>query len=152
MCIRDSKKTYREALLKRLEEFDGDPKKAFTGKNSPAKKPILLIGHKENQVPEKIKLVELQTIYTSRKAIDEKIKLEKIIDVGIRRKLEKHLRKFNDDYKLAFGNLNKNPIWLDEENGITLKRITIEGPKSVEAIHEKKNLSLIHISEPTRPY
>jgi CRISPR-associated endonuclease Csn1 len=35
-------KTYREALLKRLEENENDPKKAFTGKNSLAKTPIYI--------------------------------------------------------------------------------------------------------------
>ncbi|MDT9298017.1 MAG: hypothetical protein P5700_23810, partial [Arthrospira platensis PCC 7345] len=37
-----AKKAHREALLKRLRYFGGDPKKAFGGKNSPSKNPIYL--------------------------------------------------------------------------------------------------------------
>ncbi|MDL2257213.1 type II CRISPR RNA-guided endonuclease Cas9, partial [Bacteroidales bacterium OttesenSCG-928-I14] len=61
------KKTYRDALLKRLQAFDNDPKKAFTGKNSLAKNPIYLDEQKTSMLPEKVKTVSLETIYTIRK-------------------------------------------------------------------------------------
>ncbi len=137
-----SKKAYRDALLKRIEEFGDDPKKAFLGKNSLLKNPIILTGQRENQVPEKVKLVKLKTIYTIRKPLNKdftKGHVEKVLDVGIRRKLEKRIKDNGGDAKKAFSDLEKSPIWLDEKKGISLKRVTIEGPKSVEVIHEKKN-------------
>ena len=43
MILKVANKAYREALLKRLNAFDQDAKKAFTGKNSLEKNPILLM-------------------------------------------------------------------------------------------------------------
>src|SRR5699024_5167476 len=59
-------KVYREALLKRLEEFDDNPKKAFLGKNSIKKNPIYLNDTQET-VPEKVKLSWLEDQFTIRK-------------------------------------------------------------------------------------
>ena len=64
-----SKQKYKAALLKRLTEFDNDPKKAFTGKNSVDKRPIYIDALQTQKVPEKIKLVWQQIIYTIRKEI-----------------------------------------------------------------------------------
>lgn len=58
------RKDYCEALLKRLEEYYNDPKKAFTGKNSLEKNPVfynLALGKK---VPERVKTVSFDTVYT----------------------------------------------------------------------------------------
>ncbi|MBN2755854.1 MAG: type II CRISPR RNA-guided endonuclease Cas9 [Bacteroidales bacterium] len=156
-------KKYREALLKRLEEFGGDSKKAFGGKNSPAKNPILIniVGvtqsHTDNAefVPEKVKLVWTEPQYTIRKEITSDLKIERVIDVGIKRILQKRLDKYNGDAKKAFVNLEENPIWLIEpkekgewqdknnpkphELGIAIKRVTITGVNNVEALHYKKD-------------
>src|SRR5690625_7587374 len=60
---------YREALMKRLEEFDDNPRKAFTGQNSLKKNPILLPNGQE-EVPERVKTVWLEEQYTIRKDIN----------------------------------------------------------------------------------
>ena len=80
---------YREALLKRLEEFDGKPKKAFVGKNAPSKNPIYIDNEKILMVPEKVNLVWQENIYTIRKEVSPELKLDKVIDVGIKRILQK---------------------------------------------------------------
>ncbi|MCF1752940.1 type II CRISPR RNA-guided endonuclease Cas9 [Mariniradius sediminis] len=134
-----SKKVYREALLKRLLEFGNDPKKAFTGKNSLEKNPIYLDKLQTRKVPEKVKLVEEETVYTVRKPIDPNLKLDKIIDEKVKKILEKRLQDFGGDPKKAFVNLDENPIWLNKEKGISIKNVTITGISNAVALHDKKD-------------
>ena len=142
-----AKLSYREALLARLAEFEGDAKKAFTGKNAPSKNPILLnsVGvtlsdtDTKKCVPEKVKLVYKEDVYTIRKDISPDLKIEKVIDIGIKKILQKRLDEFNGDAKKAFVNLDENPIWLNKEKGISIKRVTITGVNNVEALHSKKD-------------
>ncbi|MBI5219741.1 MAG: type II CRISPR RNA-guided endonuclease Cas9 [Bacteroidia bacterium] len=132
-------KKYREVLLKRLIENHNDSKKAFTGKNSLDKKPIYLDELQTQKVPEKIKFVEFENIYTIRKDISSDLKIEKVIDVRIRKILEERLKKCNNDAKKAFSNLDENPIWLNKEKGICIKRVTISGISNAEPLHYKKD-------------
>ncbi len=132
-----SKPVYREVLLKRLQENENDPKKAFGGKNAPAKNPIFI--NETEQLPEKVKTVTLETVYTIRKEISADLKLEKIIDVGVRKILENRLKEFNGDTKKAFSNLEENPIWLNKEKGISIKRVTISGISNAESLHDKRD-------------
>lgn len=128
-------KKYREALQKRLREFDDNPQKAFGGKNSLAKNPIYLNGTQET-VPEKVKLVWLEDRFTIRKDITSVLKLDKVIDLGTRRILQKRLNDFQGKPKEAFSNLSENPIWLNERKQIPLKRVTIRGVSNAEPLHE----------------
>lgn len=133
---------YRKALLQRLKDNNNDPQKAFTGKNSPDKNPIYIDEARSQQVPLKVKLVELEDNYTSRKDITpdnfKDIKnIEKVIDVSIRNIMKERLEAFQGNAKAAFSNLEKNPIWLNEEKGISIKRVTISGVKNAEALHYK---------------
>ena len=132
-----AKKSYREALLKRLEEFENNPKKAFGGKNRPAKNPVL--GENGKPLPKKVKIQWLEKRYTIRKPIDKDLKVEKIIDKGIKKILQERLDEFEGDKKKAFANLDENPIWFNEEKGIAIKRVTIEGMKNVESLGVKKD-------------
>ncbi|HAG17233.1 MAG TPA: type II CRISPR RNA-guided endonuclease Cas9 [Bacteroidales bacterium] len=129
----------REALLKRLTEFDNDPKKAFTGKNSPDKNPIFLDSLQMQKVPEKVKTVTTEIIYTIRKEISPDLKIEKIVDSRIKKILQARLSEYNGDAKKAFTNLVENPIWLNKESGIAIKRVTITGISNAEALHYKKD-------------
>jgi CRISPR-associated endonuclease Csn1 len=132
-------KAYREALLKRLQEFNNDPKKAFTGKNSLDKNPLYLDSLHTNKVPSKVKVVNFVDVYTKRKPIDKDLKVEKVIDVQIRKILEARLKEYNGDSAKAFSNLDENPIWLNKEKGIAIKRVTIKGTSNVIALHSKKD-------------
>lgn len=132
-------KRYREVLLARLAEFDGNPKKAFTGKNAPSKNPIWLnVAHTE-QVPERVKLVELEEFYTIRKEVSPDLKIEKVVDKGVQAILEQRLVEFDGDKKKAFSNLEERPIWLNEEKGVSIKHVTITGVSNAEALHYKKD-------------
>lgn len=139
MIARVANPAYRKALEKRLRQFDFDPKKAFTGKNSLAKNPIYLNDNKTAVVPEKVKIIWMEDIYTIRKEIAPDLKIDKVIDAGVRNVLENRLAEFNGNAREAFSNLDKNPIWLNREKGISIKRVTITGIKNVEPLHYKKD-------------
>jgi CRISPR-associated endonuclease Csn1 len=144
MIQRVASPEYRTALLNRLSENGNDPKKAFSGKNSVDKNPIYLDIEKTRKVPEKVKLAWLEDNYTIRKDITpENFKneksIEKIIDIKIRKILQARLSEFNGNAKEAFSNLDKNPIWLNAEKGILIKRVTISGVKVASALHSKKD-------------
>jgi CRISPR-associated endonuclease Csn1 len=132
-------KQYREALFTRLVENNNDPKKAFTGKNALIKNPIYLDAEKTDAVPEKVKMVWLEEDYTIRKDITPDLKIEKVIDVGIKKILQKRQYDHNGDAKKAFSNLDENPIWLNKEKGISIKRVTISGVSNAQALHTKKD-------------
>lgn len=136
---RVSKKIYRDVLEKRLQEFDNDPKKAFSGKNSLEKNPIWLDDLHTAKLPEKVEVRYPKIVYTIRKEVSPDLKLEKVIDPKIRIVLEKRLAKFGGDSRRAFSNLQENPIWLNKERGISIKRVTITGVSNAEALHSKRS-------------
>ena len=132
-------KRYREALFARLAEFDNNPKKAFTGKNTMAKNPIWLNTSHTHKVPERVKLVELEEFFTIRKEVSPDLKIEKVIDMRIQTILKKRLAEFDGDKQKAFSNLKENPIWFNKEKGISIKHVTIKGVSNAEALHFKKD-------------
>ncbi len=135
---------YKKLLLQRLSENGNDPKKAFAGKNALSKNPIFLDEEKTERLPEIVKLTWLEEDYSIRKDITpENFKdaknIEKILDEGVKRILKNRLEKFENDPKKAFSDLDKNPIWLNESKGISIKRVTISGVKNAEFLHFKKD-------------
>ena len=136
---------FRNALYQRLAQYGGNPKKAFSGSNSLEKNPLFTdILHSE-EVPQKVKTVRLIPVYTIRKQIDPSLKIEKVIDCHIRQILYNKLEEYGNDPKKAFSNLDENPIWLNKEKGIQIKRVTISGPANVYALHDKHDMSGIPI-------
>lgn len=139
-----SNPTYKKLLLQRLAEHSNDPKKAFTGKNVLSKNPIYLNDAKTEILPETVKLIWLVDDYSIRKDItpdnfkDTKV-IEKILDEGIKRILKERLAEYNNNPKDAFSDLDKNPIWLNKEKGISIKKVKISGVNNAEALHYKKD-------------
>ena len=129
----------REALLARLCEFGGDAKKAFTGKNSLENNPIYLNTHQTEKLADKVKCVELVERFTIRKAIDDKLNIENVVDAGLRAILQQRIDEFGGDAKKAFTNLDKNPIYLNKEKGIKIKRVAIYAKVKPVALHDKKD-------------
>lgn len=135
---------FRKLLLERLHTNGNDPKKAFGGKNALSKSPIYLNGAKTDLLPEKVNLTWLEEDYSIRKDIspenfkDEKA-INKIIDMRVKRIMLDRLNEFENDSKKAFSDLDKNPIWLNKEKGISIKRVAISGVKNAEALNYKKN-------------
>lgn len=135
---------YRNALLQRLKEFGGDPKKAFSGKNAINKNSIYLDENKTEKLPETVTLAWYEVGYTIRKAVNpDNFKdfknLEKVTDKGIQKILINRLKEFNGNSKEAFSDLEKNPIWLNKEKRIAIKNVTITGISNAEALHHKKD-------------
>lgn len=148
-------KAYREALLARLNQYGGDAKKAFTGKNSLANNPLWLDAEHSAKVPERVNVLVVESWYTKRVAVsdalvkDGKIS-EDILDERVRRvlaeRLEQALEEYGGDLKAAsrqaFSNLEENPIWLDKERGIAVKRVTVKasnGNANLIPIRDKKD-------------
>ena len=131
--------TFREALLGRLYQYNGNPKKAFSGANSLTKKPIYLNPEKTACVPEQVKTKTYETIFTIRKEITPDLKLDKVVDEGIKRILQARLNEFGGDAKKAFANLDENPIWLNKEQGICIKSVAIKGVNVATPLHEKRD-------------
>lgn len=134
-----AKQVYRKALLGRLQENGNDPKKAFTGKNSLDKRPIWLDKEQTKKVPDKVKTVIFETIYTVRKDITPDLSVEKVVDGRIKKILEERLQAYGDDPKKAFVNLDENPIWLNKEKGISIKRVAILGISNAQPLHVKRD-------------
>ncbi len=103
------------------------------------KNPVYWDENKTLKVPEKVKIVSLEADYTIRKEISPDLKLEKVKDKGVQDILRRRLGEYNGNVKEAFSNLDKNPIWLNKEKGISIKRVTISGVSNAEALHYKKN-------------
>lgn len=80
-----------------------------------------------------------ESVYTKREAITPALNLSKVIDVGVRRVLQARLDEFGGDAQKAFSNLDENPIWLNREKGIAIKRVTITGKSTVVPLHYKRD-------------
>ena len=134
-----TKLRYKKALLQRLNEFGNDPKKAFTGTNALSKNPIWINELHTEKVPEKVKTLSIETVYTIRKDISPDLKIDKVIDKRVKEVLEARLKEFNGNAKQAFSNLDENPIWLNKEKSISIKRVTITGVSNAEPLHDKRD-------------
>lgn len=197
-------KSYREALLKRLLEFGGNPSTAFTLKNSITKNPIYVDDNHTIAVPGKVKTVELVPVLTKRVSINESINISDVLDSKIKdvliarqkayveesvaqttaefnndkslnpdekdllinkfleyknikgysskidkdgslsRDFKSRIKKKVSDYRefigKAFTNLEENPIWINKEKGICVKKVKIAiTSTSAIAIHCKRD-------------
>lgn len=135
---------YRNALLERLNAFNGDTKQAFTGKNALAKSPIYLDEMHTTKIPEIVTTKSYETTYTIRKAISSQNfkdakSVEKVIDAKIKQILLDRLAEYGNDAKKAFDNLMDNPIWLNKEKGISVKAVTIRAVNNAVALHNGRD-------------
>ncbi|MDH5381758.1 MAG: type II CRISPR RNA-guided endonuclease Cas9, partial [Cyclobacteriaceae bacterium] len=146
-----AKQEYQNLLLKRLHENGNDSKKAFTGKNSLKKSPIYVSLSQNIKVPDKVNTVTLETVYTTRKPINSNTfsnekQIEKIVDSKLRKLIWDRFEQYGKNAKEAFANLEENPIWLNKEKGIQVKRVTVTGVTNVLPLghkHDYKGLVII---------
>ena len=144
VILRVCNQRYRKALLQRLENNGNDAKKAFTGKNALDKKPIYLNVNQTEKVPEAVKTVKLVEVMTTTAEVGPDLKVDKVIDKGIKRILENRLSEYGGDAKKAFTNLHLNPIWQNKEKGIAIKRVKVRVPVSADnalSVREKRDIS-----------
>lgn len=100
------------------------------------KHPILYRGEPLKEV------VCYDEIFTIRKPITPDIKIEDVLDGGARSALQKRLEEYGGNAKLAFSDLEENPIWLNERQGICLKSVTIKAhAKDLEPLRDKRTAS-----------
>lgn len=118
-------------ILKYLKTYNNNAALAFSSKNL-KNNPILY----KNEPLKSVFCFE--EVYTIRKDIDPTLKIDKVLDGKIKLILQNRLKAYGNT-KLAFSNLDTNPIWLNKEKGIKIKRVTITGPKNVEPLHYKKD-------------
>lgn len=122
----------RNLVRNHLEKYELDPIKAFDAKVL-KKEPLLW---QEEALKE---VICYEEVYTIRKQIAPDLKIDKVVDEGIKKILKKRKDAYNGNAKEAFSNLDKNPIWLNEDKGISIKRVTITGVSNVAALHYKKD-------------
>jgi len=84
-------------------------------------KGFLFNGDETIIVKEKIDKESGVAVLTEKNEI--KVVLDSIVDIGIRRIIEERLLRFNNNLKDAFRNLDKTPIWLNEEKRIPIKSV-----------------------------
>lgn len=129
----------RNAIRQRLELCKGDSKKAFSGANSLDKNPIWIDSIHSKKVGDKVKCISFETVYSIRKDINPNLTVSKVLDTKCRQILEDRLKEYGNDPKKAFVNLDQNPIWLNKEKGIQLKRVTIAETFGMVSLHKKKD-------------
>lgn len=130
---------YRQLLSDRLSAFNNNPTLAFSGSNALSKRPIYIDDDQKHTVPEKVECVKLVERYTIRKPISKDLKIDQVVDSGIRRILRSRLDQYGSADK-AFANLDQNPIWLNKEKGIAIKTVTIFAPvDNLIALHSKRD-------------
>tara|TARA_R100000306_G_scaffold50332_1_gene47404 strand:- start:1429 stop:5613 length:4185 start_codon:yes stop_codon:yes gene_type:complete len=122
----------RNLVLDHLKKHDNSPEMAFSSKILKAE-PLLWNQEPLNEV------LCFEEVYTIRKDISSDLKLDKVVDQGVRRILEQRKKEFGGNAKEAFSNLDKNPIWLNKAKGISIKRVTITGVSNAEALHYKRD-------------
>ncbi|ODM53939.1 type II CRISPR RNA-guided endonuclease Cas9 [Elizabethkingia meningoseptica] len=85
--------------------------------------------------------IDISKVFTdSQKSNSAKEKnIKNILDLKVRNILQNRLSEFKGDFKKAFSDLDKNPIWFNKEKGISIKRVIISGVKNVEPLHYKKD-------------
>jgi CRISPR-associated endonuclease Csn1 len=134
-----SNQRYRNAVIRRYDEYERNSKLAFGGKNSITKNPIYLDEREQFKIPEKLKITNVVVDYSIRKPVAPGLKLDKVIDEGIKKILHKRLAEFGGDDKKAFVNLDQNPIWLNREARISIKSVKIKGISNAISLHEKRD-------------
>ena len=119
----------KQMILRHLAEYDNNSKKAFATGNLP------------EGFPGKVKCVRFKEVFSIRKNIDASLTIDKVMDSRVRAILKARLDEFGGDQKMAFSNLEENPIWLNEEKQILLKRVTIAESFDLCALHDKRDFN-----------
>ncbi len=109
----------KELVLNHLLTFENNPQVAFDSKII-KKNPII---YKNEPLKE---VLCYEEIFTIRKDISPDLKIDKVIDKEVKTVLQNRLDEFDGNAKKAFSDLDENPIWLNQEKGIAIKRVKIK--------------------------
>lgn len=120
----------------------GSIKKAFSKENIPN---IIYKGKQIKyliiSIPCFTQRVDIQKFFTDTQKSDsaKEKAIKSIIDLGIQKIIEERFESLGKDFKKAFSNLDENPIWLNKEKGIAIKRVKITGISNAIALHDKRD-------------
>ena len=120
----------------------GSIKKAFSKENIPN---IIYKGKQIKyliiSIPCFTQRVDIQKFFTDTQKSDsaKEKAIKSIVDLEIQKIIKERLEVFEKDYKKAFSNLDENPIWLNKEKGIAIKRVKITGISNAIALHDKRD-------------
>ena len=65
--------------------------------------------------------------------------IDSIIDLSVQEIIRNRYLGAGNDFKKAFSNLSQDPIWLNKEKGIAIKRVKVIGISNAEALHDKRD-------------
>lgn len=109
----------KKIVKEHLNKYDNNILKAFDSKTLKVD-PLYF-----NEKPLK-EVVCYEHIFVIRKPIDKSLKVESVIDKGVRKVLEDRLKQYKGKKDKAFTNLEENPIYLDKAETIEIKRVKIK--------------------------
>lgn len=111
----------RNALLKRLDEYGGDPKAAFTGKNRLSQKPVWLDEHQIRCVPQTVECTVPTPAYIMRKTLDQNINFETICSKEVKDEIMRRAGT-PDRIPEVLAHLKEHPITV---NGQQVKKVRV---------------------------
>ncbi|MBQ5612032.1 MAG: hypothetical protein IIU83_10640 [Fibrobacteraceae bacterium] len=120
----------------------GSIKKAFSKENIPN---IIYKGKQIKyliiSIPCFTQRVDIQKFFTDTQKSDsaKEKAIKSIVDLEIQKIITERLEVFEKDYKKAFSNLDENPIWLNKEKGVAIKRVKITGISNGKPLHDKRD-------------
>lgn len=123
----------RVRVLEHLAKYDNNPEKAFSSKVFKSD-PILMNGDEPLK-----EVLCFEEVFTIRKPVAPDLKIEKVIDEKVRKILSDRLAEYGNDAKIAFSDLEENPIWQNREKGIAIKNVTITGVNNAISLHYKRD-------------
>lgn len=88
-------------------------------------------------------------VYISRKDVTPELDIRKVIDHRIRTILTERLKEYGGDPKKAFANLDENPIWLNQQAGICVKKVSVISGKDSNpmSLHTKRDKTGRHVTD-----
>ncbi|MBN2867978.1 MAG: type II CRISPR RNA-guided endonuclease Cas9 [Flavobacteriaceae bacterium] len=109
----------RVLVKNHLSKFGNNPVKAFDSKTL-KNNPILF---KE----EPLQSVQCyEEVFGIRKPIDDTLNVDNVIDEKVKKILQERLQEYGGNKKKAFSDLENNPIYLNEDKNIEIKRVKIK--------------------------
>ena len=129
-------------LIENYIKIHGSIKNAFSNEN--LTKPRFKNKHITEltiNIPCYTQKIDIQKYFTDNKKSKSarESAIESITDTRVREILNNRYLENQKDFKKAFSNLDENPIWLNKEKGISIKRTTITGISNAIALHDKKD-------------
>ena len=125
----------KELVMARLAQNDWDCKKAF---HRNYKKDPIYLDEAQAKPLLKVQMFRYVKKYTLDINFDAK-KVPDIVDKKAREKVRERLEMFNNEHKIAFKNLEENPIWLDDACTIAIKSVRLfVAPGKMRALRKDK--------------